>query len=338
MRRATPLIAAATIVAATGGAPKPAGADEGGVSFWLHGLYGSLAAAPQTPGLTFGSFFYHTSVSAGAGVSRSREFQIGRLNPALNVNLSANLHADANFVFLNPGYVFETPVLGAQAAVGLGMPVGRSSASLSGTLTAAIPPFSITRTDSINNSVTSNGDLLPSASLKWNQGVNNFMVYGTGDIPAGAYSATRLANLGIGHGAVDGGAGYTFLNLENGREFSAVAGLTYNLKNDSTNYQNGADFHLDWAASQLLSKQLFVGLTGYLYHQVTDDSGGGDHVGGFKSQVAAVGPQIGYIFPVGSMQGYLNLKGYGEFAARNRPSGYNIWLTFAISPAAPAKN
>jgi hypothetical protein len=34
------------------------------------------------------------------------------------------------------------------------------------------------------------------------------------------------------------------------------------------------------------------------------------------------------------MQGYLNLKAYGEFDAANRPSGWNAWLTFAISPVA----
>jgi hypothetical protein len=33
----------------------------------------------------------------------------------------------------------------------------------------------------------------------------------------------------------------------------------------------------------------------------------------------------------------LNLKGYGEFAAQNRPDGWNAWLTFAISPAAPGE-
>jgi hypothetical protein len=36
------------------------------------------------------------------------------------------------------------------------------------------------------------------------------------------------------------------------------------------------------------------------------------------------------------MQRYLNLKAYGEFAAENRPSGWNTWLTFSISPVAPA--
>jgi hypothetical protein len=36
------------------------------------------------------------------------------------------------------------------------------------------------------------------------------------------------------------------------------------------------------------------------------------------------------------MQGSLSLRGYAEFGAANRPSGWNTWLTFTISPTAPA--
>ena len=50
------------------------------------------------------------------------------------------------------------------------------------------------------------------ASLRWNAGVYNFMIYGTGGIPVGSYDLTRLANLGIGHGAADGGIGYTYFD------------------------------------------------------------------------------------------------------------------------------
>ena len=61
----------------------------------------------------------------------------------------------------------------------------------------------------------------------WNRGVHDFMTYVTGDIPVGTYNSRRLANLGIGHGAVDGGAGYTYFNPQTGHEFSAVGGFTY---------------------------------------------------------------------------------------------------------------
>jgi hypothetical protein len=85
------------------------------------------------------------------------------------------------------------------------------------------------------------------------------MTYVSGDIPVGAYDPSRLANLGIGHGAIDGGFAYTHFNPQTGHEFSAVTGFTYNFENPDANYQNGLDWHLDWGASQFLSKQLFIG-------------------------------------------------------------------------------
>ena len=236
-------------------------------SFWLPGIYGSLRpAVPQAaPGWSLFTFNYYTNVSAGAAVSAAREVEIGRLPPTTaTANLSASLNAQADLQWINPSYAFATPVLGGQLTLGMATFVGWQSANLSGTVNITAPPAPFTRcSDSINSSVTGFGDLYPQATLRWNNGVNNFMIYGTGDIPVGAYeSSTRLANLGIGHGAADGGAGYTYLNPAKGQEFSAVAGLTYNLENLSTNYQNGVDFHLDWAASQFLSKQVFIGPVG----------------------------------------------------------------------------
>jgi hypothetical protein len=188
----------------------------------------------------------------------------------------------------------------------------------------------------LEDALTSYGDVVPTATLRWNRGVNNYMAYVTGDIPVGDYNPMRLANIGVGHGAIDAGGAYTYLNPATGNEFSAVAGLTYNFKNPDTQYQNGIDFHFDWGASHFFSKQLFVGIAGYAYQQVTDDSGQNPILGGFRGRILGVGPQIGYTFPVGDLQGFLGLRGYGEFDAANRASGWNTWLTFAISPAAPA--
>jgi hypothetical protein len=320
-------------------APALAKADEGGVSFWIPGFFGSLAAAPVQPGASFETFYYHTSVSAAGDVARARAITIGRIPVTLNVNLSGNINATGVLGVIMPTYTFATPVLGGQLTVGALGTYGRVSTSLDATLSGTLgTPFGtlpFMRSDSISDSVTGFGDLLPIATMRWNHGVHNYMTYITGDIPVGAYDSTRLSNIGIGHGAVDIGAGYTYLDPRTGHEFSAVLGFTANMLNQSTQYQNGVDMHLDWGASQFLTKQFQAGLVGYVYREIGCDSGSGNRVGCFQSQVVGVGPQLGFIFPVGNMQGYLNLKGYGEFAAQNRPHGWNTWVTFVISPAPP---
>jgi len=317
-------------------APRTSLADEGGVSFWLPGLFGSLAAAPQQPGWAAATFYYHTSVSAGGDVFLSKEFEIRNIPVNLSAHVNANVNATGDLGVFVPSYVFATPFLGGQAAATLMTIYGNASTNLAGTVSGTVGgvPFG-PRFDSINNSTTGFGDLYPLFSVRWNSGVDNYMTYVTGDVPVGTYSSSSVSNIGIGHGAIDAGGGYTYFNPQTGHELSAVLGFTYNLINQSTQYQNGVDMHLDWGASQFLSKQVQVGLVGYLYDQLSCDSGAGDRVGCFESRVAGIGPQFGYIFPVGGMQGYLNLKAYGEFGGSDRPTGWNAWATLVISPAAP---
>jgi hypothetical protein len=53
------------------------------------------------------------------------------------------------------------------------------------------------------------------------------------------------------------------------------------------------------------------------------------------SRAAGIGPQLGHLFSAGRMHGYLNLKGYYEFDATNRPDGWNVWLTLSFSLPTP---
>jgi hypothetical protein len=315
--------------------PGIARADEGGVSFWLPGQYASLAATPQVPGWAMGVIYLHSGIGGAGRIAASREITTGRIPAHVSVNLDLSIRGQADLVVLAPTYTFATPVLGGQLSIGVASWFGNSSATLAGTLTALAGPIVTTRSGILHDSLTSYGDVVPTATLRWNQGVNNYMVYVTGDIPAGDYSPSRLANLGIGHAAIDAGGAYTYLNPATGNEFSATAGFTYNFRNPDTQYRNGIDFHFDWGASRFISKQVFVGLAGYAYQQITDDSGQNPILGGFRSRVFGLGPQIGYAFPLGDMQGFIGLRGYGEFDANNRASGWNTWLTFAISPAEP---
>jgi hypothetical protein len=272
-------------------------------------------------------------------VTAAREIITRRGSADANANLHAAYNATQNSVSVTPSYVFATPVFGAQLELGATTEFGPYNATVSGTA-AATGSVQATRAAGVSDSVTSVGDLYPIAELLWNSGVNNFMAYLTGDVPVGPYDARSLANVGLGHGAVDGGGGYTYLDSKTGRELSVVTGLTYNLVNPSTNYQNGIDWHLDWGLSQTLSKQVTVGAVGYAYVQLTADNGRGDHIGSFESRVFGVGPQISFALPTQSLQASINLKAYWEFDAVHRPSGWNAWATLSLSPpdAAPASD
>lgn len=288
-------------------------ADEGGVPFWMSGQYASMAAVPMTTGWSLVAMPYVYSGKA----DKSKTFQHG-------TSLNAGVSTRESLILMQLGYVGEEKILGGQPYLGVGWGPGSNTTSASISVVNPITQF--------NRSNTSNGstDIYPLASLTWNQGNNNFKTYVTGDIPLGTYNSTSLSSIGIGHAAIDAGGGYTYLNNTTGLEFSGVLGATYNWMNNQTNYQNGIDSHLDWSISQFVSQNWQVGIAGYGYYQLTADSGSGNRVGAFKSRIAAVGPQIGYLFNIGKKQAYINLRAYKEFWAQNRVEGYAMISTISI--------
>jgi len=296
--------------------PLRARADEGGVSFWLPGNFGSFVATPGDPGWELALIYYYSSGDAGA----DKVFPRGG-------RITAGVDATASFIFVAPTYVLATPVAGGQASYSVAAAFGHVDGNVDATLGG---PTGGAISGSESDARTGVSDLYPTASLKWNRGVSSYMAYVMAGVPTGVYDVGRLANLGTNHWAIDGGGGYTYLDEKKGRELSAALGFTYNFENPATDYRNGVSSHLDWAASQFFSETLHVGLVGYFYYQLTGDSGDGAVLGDFKSQVVGLGPQVGWFFAVGKQKWYANLKGYGEFDAKNRPAGWNAWLTLAI--------
>jgi hypothetical protein len=69
---------------------------------------------------------------------------------------------------------------------------------------------------------------------------------------------------------------------------------------------------------------------GYVYYQLSSDSGSGDQVGSFKSRVTGIGPEVGYSFTVGGQQWYANLRGYWEFWAQNGSRDRPVFATLSI--------
>lgn len=301
------------LVALVALAPLSAFADEGGVPFWLSGSYASLSAVPATPGWSLATQAYYYSGDAGG----TRQFVRGG-------SVVAGLDSQVSLLLLQPAYAPSTKVLGGQASLGLAFGYGTNTTHVDVSLFPNGAGF--------NRSDTASGytDLYPIASVAWNRGVHNWMTYVTGDIATGSYDSARLSNIGIGHAAIDAGGAYTYFDPKTGREFSALLGFTYNWKNPDTQYKNGTDAHLDWAVSQFLSQHWEVGIAGYVYDQLTGDSGSGAKLGAFKSGVAAIGPEVGYAFSVRGKPAYANFRGYWEFWSRNRIEGYALFATVVI--------
>ncbi len=90
--------------------------------------------------------------------------------------------------------------------------------------------------------------------------------------------------------------------------------------------------HWDLSASKFLANKTQLGAVGYAYQQLSCDKGTRNFVGCFKSRVFGAGPQIGYSTSIDQAQVFINLKGYKEFEAKNRASGWNAWFTVSLSP------
>jgi hypothetical protein len=311
------------VVAAVCDFDTPAFADEGGASFWLLGSYASYAAVPGDTGLSIDTTFYAGTASAGRSVSFVRG---GRIE--------AGLSTASTYFMVTPSYAFETPVLGGQFGFGVTVLAGNYSSTVSATAVSA-SGASLSR--SLGDSMTAFGDVFPTATLKWGRGVHNVMTYVTANVPLGTYDVARQASVGLGRWAVDGGVGYTWFDEEKGHELSAVLGFTYNFMNPYTAYQSGIAMHLELSASQYVTERLLIGLTGYVYNQLTPDSGSGASLGPFLSRVAGAGPQLGYDFILGGRDASLSARAYYEFAGQNRPEGWNTWLTLVIALGPPGR-
>src|SRR5258706_11817327 len=78
-------------------------ADQGGLSYWLPGTFGSLAAAPGVPGWAYSTIYLHVATAAQG----DKEFVKGG-------SVVAGLNATADAVALGLAYTFPTRVFAGQ--------------------------------------------------------------------------------------------------------------------------------------------------------------------------------------------------------------------------------
>ena len=232
-------------------------AAEGASSNYTPGTYGNLGVALQPKPGSFGVINYLGYVSSTTD------------RAVLNNKAATNV--DSKQVFDAPLglYTFKTPILGG-ALFSVGGWLSFPWASLDAMLT--------TTAGSVQSSQTNFGigqsGLIP-AYLSWKLGGNfSFAAYEAIYIPTGPYSTNNPLNLNRGYWSFDTNVALTWFNEKSGTELSATAGLMANTENTHTDYHTGTEFHLEYVLNQFVTNFLSVGLHGYFYDQIADDSPG----------------------------------------------------------------
>lgn len=295
----------------------PASAAEGGHGVYLLGLKSANAGITPPPGVYFANNVYYYAGAANA----SQPFPLvgGTTVAGINANVWLDL----------PSVLWSTPIeiFGGNLAFSALMPLGGPSVNAGATLTSPLvgSPVSGTR----NDSVKSYGDPAISALIGWHSGNFHWNAGVTGFFPVGDYREGALANIANHRLAVDFNGAVTWLDPRIGLDLSAALGFTVSQENTATDYRTGDEFHLEWAATQNLSKEFSIGLVGYYYNQLTGDSGTGATLGRFKGEVTAVGGSIGFNFKLGNLPVSTRLRAYHEFNVRNRLEGNAGYFTLS---------
>jgi len=247
-------------------------AAEGAFSNYFPGSYGAVAAATP-PAVGWSYLNYNVFYAAAA----DRAVLQGRLNADLDTAVYLNMSSGV--------YAFKGSVLGGRFAMGATLPLGYA-----GLKSQLVTP---TGNVAVDDNTTGLGDmLLLPASLYWNNGNWYFNLYELVVAPTGKYDVNDNVNIGRNYWSFDTVFAVTNLNVAAGRDFSLVAGYMMNTENHATDYRTGNEFHVDVMFNQFLSETFALGLHGYIYQQVTGDSGSGAILGDFKGESFGIGPSF----------------------------------------------
>jgi hypothetical protein len=299
--------AALAIVSGLSAPAGTASAAEGAIGFYLLGSLTTMAGYLPPPGTYLQDYnFYY---------SGSTDFTLD----IAGLTLDGGVEADAYYNLVAPLWVAPGKVLGGHVGFLVLAPIGWKKVEAGATL--PVPQLGVTFQAARDNEETRFGDPVPGVKLGWHEGNWHWNIGTLVNVPIGFWERGNLANIGFNRWAIDVNGAVTWLDPKIGLEISAAMGFTFNDENPTTDYKTGTEFHFEYAVVQNFSKHFGIGVNGYVYDQVTGDSGPGARLGPFEGRVAAVGPVANLTFAVGKLPVSTNFKYFHEFDVQNRLEG-----------------
>ena len=288
-------------------------AEEGGSGHAVPGGKSTLIdLLPTQPGWVIEAMYLHYDGNAEA----ARSIPVAGL-------LTLGLDATSDALTVGTIYTFEPQILGAYYSIGAFIPYVWTDVD------ARLALGQIGAKGS--SSVDGIGDLcLMPLLMAWKpnecwQIDASLPIYA----PTGDYDAGRLANPGLNHWTFDPTIGAGYSNEKTGFNFATHAGFAISTENTDTDYRNGTVLHLDASALQLLPVGPgFLGLGAEVFYeqQISDDSGSGATLGGFRGRTWGGGPVLSYVLPHGENTFVAEARWLPEFDTNNRLEGDYFWL------------
>ncbi len=303
-------------------------AVEGGTGAYFLGSRDTLAGIVPPPG-TYLSFSYDRLEGDVQGVS------IGGLPIRADADVDLNLY---RFGFTQ---VFDQKLWGGTPGLNVTIPVPDISLSYTA-VTAPINGLGVNDTSSGIGDITVTGFVgWHDETLHYSAGLSVYMPtgdYDTATIDLANRSVDLLSN-GKNVWSFQPFVAVTSLNPQTGLELSGAASLLFSTFNTATDYQTAPAIQLEGAVVQRLPSGWGLGLTGYTYQQLSNDSGrGADLTQSFlgaeslKARVSGAGPIITY--SGGQLFGgdlSFKAKYVKEFGAKRRLESDVFTLSFSLA-------
>lgn len=273
---------------------QPAAATEGGGGIYPVGVTGFSCCALPPPG---------TYMMVDAQHYRTDEVKDNNGNtvPIPGFKVRANAIA--------PRFIWVTAqqLLGGSLAVHAIVPVVNLDVTVPG----------------LSQSKTGVGDIVFGPALGWHHSPELHTVAAI-DLfaPTGGYNKNDAANIGRNHWATHLVGGISYIQ-PSGLNADAKVMYGINARNKDTDYRDGDEFIVDYAAGWALGNGWTLGVGGYAYQQVSSDKLAGASVANNKGRAYAIGPSVRYDSGKGW---FLTLKAYNESGVRNRAAGDALWL------------
>ena len=289
-----------------------AGASENGTSFYLLGSKGPMAGVVPPPGLYLQNdiYYYTARADESQALPTGGQVAIGLKAQAL-INL--------------PTLIWSTPyrLLGGRLALGATLPYGHQEVDAS----LVLGPYA----GRTGNRITTMGDPVLTGTLGWDNGPFHWSLIGMVNVPVGHYREGSMANIAFHRWGADVSMAGTWYDPAVGWDVSGVVGVTFNGENPKTKYRTGTEWHLEAAVSRDIGgPDTTLGAIGYYHQQITDDSGDGAVLGGFRGRTAALGLTASHTSKWGNTPIQARVKVLREFDTRNRVRGTAAYLTLSL--------